>query len=198
MTPILPPETWDHIIDLLDSDYSALTTCMLVCKSWEPRSRHNLPGWMAFANRDEIVQVAQDNGTLWKGPRNVQILGGTMDERKPIPHLTTFAAMLAGPWTRVRMMQIKFAEWRARDMTPLIFLHLSAFSSVTTLDLSHVTFPSIVALRRLIWCFPNLRSLHFLDVSFLVYGATPPGFAGCPQELMSLEYSAVGIRLPTF
>ncbi|RDB18300.1 hypothetical protein Hypma_000550 [Hypsizygus marmoreus] len=42
LTPVIPQELIDAIIDHLFSDRSALAACSLVCKAWISRSRHHL------------------------------------------------------------------------------------------------------------------------------------------------------------
>lgn len=190
--PILPPEICDYIIDCLKGDYSTLMTCMLVCKSWAPRSRHNLPHFMHFDCHEKVVQVAQHSGTLWKGPEIVHVWGRDNSHDKPIHHLSTFAAMLAGRWTRVKQLRIISARWRAGDMTPEVFLHLSTFSSVVNLGLDHVAFQSIVTLRRLICCFPNLQTLLCHNLSFRRHSAVLPESAKWPQALSSLNLRGYG------
>ena len=52
--PRLPPEISDCIIDLLSKEREVLKRCCLVSKSWVPRTRRYLFGWVEFVNPDDI------------------------------------------------------------------------------------------------------------------------------------------------
>ncbi|PCH40203.1 hypothetical protein WOLCODRAFT_162175 [Wolfiporia cocos MD-104 SS10] len=66
----------------------------------------------------------------------------------------------------VRHLVIQNAIWKPSDFHPLIFVHLSAFSSVTTLRLFIVTFPKVREFGRLVCALPSLVRLSCVNVLF--------------------------------
>jgi hypothetical protein len=53
--PHLPPELFDHIIDLLHGEHETLKSCYLVSKSWAQRVRKHLFSKVTFASLDDFV-----------------------------------------------------------------------------------------------------------------------------------------------
>jgi len=52
--PHLPPETLDHLIDLLHNEPETLEQCCLVSKSWVPRTRIHLFADIKFRSADDL------------------------------------------------------------------------------------------------------------------------------------------------
>jgi len=52
--PRLPPETLDHLIDLLHNEPETLKQCCLVSKSWVPRTRTHLFADIKFRSGDDL------------------------------------------------------------------------------------------------------------------------------------------------
>ena len=50
----VPPEIQDHIVDFLQDNRKALRQCCLVCKSWVPRTRKHLFGFVRFRRLRDI------------------------------------------------------------------------------------------------------------------------------------------------
>lgn len=170
--PRLPLEIFWLILDSLSAqeDYHTLTACMLVCRLWGSHIRRMLPMMFMLSGKPQVARLGKHKGQRWKGPGQVFLSGGggqasSGGKTISIAHIGTFSAMFARRWTRIKLMRIDNGEWRAGDMRPEVFLHLSAFTSVTSLGLGVVNFSSVVFLGRLVRALPNLKSLRCEAVS---------------------------------
>lgn len=166
--PSLPIEIWEHIIDYMSGDYHSLTSCSMVCRDWRPRSLFRLPTRITVHTRDDVLRLAMQKGTMWKGPEQVCIHALHHGHDRRIPHFALFSIMLAGRWKRTRQLSIHSADWRAQDMLPNVFLGLATFEFVTHLSLHNVSLPSIVIFRRLACSFPMLQHLSCQKLAFSV------------------------------
>lgn len=164
----LPIEIWEHIIDYMSGDYHSLTSCSMVCRDWRPRSLFRLPTRITVHTRDDVLRLAMQKGTMWKGPEQVCIHALHHGHDRRIPHFALFSIMLAGRWKRTRQLSIHSADWRAQDMLPNVFLGLATFEFVTHLSLHNVSLPSIVIFRRLVCSFPMLQHLSCRKLAFSV------------------------------
>ena len=54
MSPRLPPEIFDYIVDLLHDKSETLRNCCLASKSWVPRARTHLFAEVAFRSLDDL------------------------------------------------------------------------------------------------------------------------------------------------
>jgi len=94
-----------------------------------------------------------------------------------IPHLGTFATMLAGKWRRVEALYIERGKWLSGDMHADLFLHLATWAAITYLDLNNISFPTVATFGRLIFSLPNLEQLKCIDVSFAKTNFDPSVFS---------------------
>ncbi|PCH36861.1 hypothetical protein WOLCODRAFT_83379, partial [Wolfiporia cocos MD-104 SS10] len=166
----LPTEVCERIIDWQWDDVWMLHRCARVCKAWTPRCRYWMQRVVALYNRNHVqghARRARAQPHLLQQARSVWVTGGGMQgERVPIPHLGTLAIMAAAKLPLVWRLDIQDAIWKPSDFHPLIFVHLSAFSSVTTLRLSDVTFPKVREFGRLVCALPSLVLLRCENVLF--------------------------------
>jgi len=95
-------------------------------------------------------------GADWRGAISVEVDGRL---RTPISHLGLFAIMFAGIFTNVESISLQDVAWKSGDLHPDVFLHLSAFTSITQLHLKTVKFQSVTIFSRLITSLPNLETL---------------------------------------
>jgi len=186
MLAVLPPETWDMIIDQLIYEYETLAACRLVCRQWRPRAWRVLRKGLDFYGREDVLYVAKVARTIRsKGPRKVDLFGGKEDERGPISHLAAFVAMFAGRWTRIEDMWIREANWGAGVLGPDTLLYLSAFTSITALHLYGITFPTVVTFGHLVCALPNLGWLDCDSLCFSMPFSDPLVFSKwVPKEAL--------------
>jgi len=115
--------------------------------------------------------------------RVVVIRGGRhAGRRSPVPHLGTFAAMLARRLTRLKEFCLWSANWDPSLMQADVLLHLSAFHSVTLLSLINVVFPSTQIFGRLVCSLPNLDMLYCIDIKFTQPTFDAAFFLKCPPH----------------
>ncbi|PCH36866.1 hypothetical protein WOLCODRAFT_157556 [Wolfiporia cocos MD-104 SS10] len=165
--PQLPTEVCERIIDWLWEYTWMLWRCALVCKAWTPRCRYQMQRNVTLYNRSHVqghARRARAQLHLLQQARSVSVWGE--GERAPIPHLGTFAMMAAAKLPLMWRLDILDAIWKLRDFHPLIFVHLSAFSSVTTLRLYDVTFPKVREFGRLVCALPSLVRLKCYNMLF--------------------------------
>lgn len=168
--PALPIEVWECVIDHLWDDHRTLIACVLVCRTWYPRSRLHILGCVAFNDTKQIHQLAKlarmsspDTDLI----RRVIFRGGLRPgEHRPVPHLGTFAAMLAGRLTNLGMLCVANADWQPSMLQPDVFLNLSIFTSITELSLNDVRMPSAQTFGQLVCALPNLQALYVGDLAF--------------------------------
>ncbi|CCL98451.1 uncharacterized protein FIBRA_00449 [Fibroporia radiculosa] len=182
----LPIEVVESIIDHLSFSFYTLKACALVCKSWYPRSRLHLLRRIVLFSRTQVKHFAHVmQRSLHVGPDSLAITNvsnmvsevvlrgddSTLDippttarasppNRAPsIAHLSTFAVMLARKLPRLTYLGITSATFTRSSLHPDVHLHLSAFVSITWLDLHNVAFASPADFARLVCAFPGVRRL---------------------------------------
>ncbi|KAF9809333.1 hypothetical protein IEO21_07435 [Rhodonia placenta] len=169
--PSLPVEIWLEVVAgfVEERDYDALANCTRVCKFFRFWCRRHLSEQMAFKSEQDVERIKADAARAegWKGPHTVHIIGER--ESKATSHLSTFVSKFAGRWTEIQWLHLDKVhwppQWQAADAA--IFQDMSRFTSITTLELDGVTFPSVVTLGRLICALPRLTTLWLADVRFL-------------------------------
>ncbi|TFY65292.1 hypothetical protein EVJ58_g2071 [Rhodofomes roseus] len=145
--------------------WATLISCTLVCRAWYRRSWFHLHWQISVRSREQAVALSRllrAEPRLREAVQRVSIAGGLdrNQERLPIPHLATFAAMLARKLPNVKEFVVRHAEWRLTDVRPRSVAYLNDFSSVYSLKLVNVTFASTMLFGRLISAFPALTWMH--------------------------------------
>ncbi|EED82047.1 predicted protein [Postia placenta Mad-698-R] len=170
MLRTLPLEIWLQIIEEAGAagEYDALEACAKANRGGllEERAQRCIPDEMTFRTQEDVASINMRQ--RWKGPKEVRIEGGRQSgERRPIPHLATFASRLAGKWTNVKELTIERAEWRVHDLVlPSLILDLACLG-IEHLRLYDITFPTILTFWRLVCGLPNLDTLGLCDVKFM-------------------------------
>lgn len=173
-------------------DYAALRACALVCRAWSPRARHNLFFRVGLRTAREL-KLFLDVAPTGQRTREIEL---TLPLRTPGPHpgacrrsqcgttatttttepgrehresASLASPLLAGAARGVRVLALHYSEW----LYPRAYIRLlgAQFAAVTTLDLYCVTFPTGGDLARVVWGFPNLRSVRCCGV-VVKYGGT--------------------------
>ncbi|PCH36789.1 hypothetical protein WOLCODRAFT_53701, partial [Wolfiporia cocos MD-104 SS10] len=166
----LPTEVCERIIDWQWDRPQTLQRCALVCKAWTPRCRYQMQRHVALWDRSHVqghARRARAQPHILEQARTVWVAGAAKNgERAPIPQLGTFAMMAAAKLPLAWRLEIEDAIWKPSDFHPLIFVHLSAFTSLTALLLYDVTFPKVRELGRLVCALPSLVHLRCSNVLF--------------------------------
>ncbi|KAI0745080.1 hypothetical protein C8Q76DRAFT_702435 [Earliella scabrosa] len=159
-------------------DYPTLLACVLVCQAWHPRARHNLFSRVvvrsckalqlfllaseAGARADELeltLPLAIDDPSL-----DLDHPGGDTSHKNK----ERIGASLASPAftaavRSVTLLTLSDSEW----LYPRTYITIfgSSFSSLRTLDLYRVTFPTAGDLARLLWSFRTPQTLECTEVN---------------------------------
>ncbi|KZT68698.1 hypothetical protein DAEQUDRAFT_315962 [Daedalea quercina L-15889] len=175
----VPIEVWERMIDILAAEnkyedhynweappgWFTLINCTLVCKAWYRRSWYHLHWQIPLRTREQVVALLKHlraEPRLQGAIERISIAGGLDRDqhRLPIPHLATFAAMLANKLPHVNELLIRHAEWRIADVRLQLLSNLHAFRSVYILKLVNVTFASEMLFGRLLSALPSLVLLN--------------------------------------
>lgn len=165
----LPVEVWEEVFDCLYDwvDYESLQNCSAVCKQWRQRCLLHLQiTTLVLSDREQVARVAKATRAGYYPAGSIQEVVIGSRTWQPIPHLNSFVAMFANRSFNVKQIAIQYALWRAGDVRPDVFLHLSAFTSVVRLSLGEVAFPDFATLRHLIYALPSLQGLGCWGVTF--------------------------------
>jgi len=87
----------------------------------------------------------------------------------------------------LKTLVIQDAQWQPDEMHVDVFLHLSAFASITRLTLFHVIFPSVQTFRRLVSALPGITTLHCDLVSFKAHDLRVDTYIRRPRNLAALD-----------
>ncbi|KAH9915649.1 uncharacterized protein B0H18DRAFT_92597 [Fomitopsis serialis] len=200
--PRLPVEVCERIIDYVaagwDTGYpiakgephlTTLTSCALVCQDWYFLTWYHLRQRIHLRDRTDVLSLSK---TLRAKPRlreviqQVVISGASPGKRQAIPHLGTFAAMLAGKAPRLSRITIEDAEWTIGSVRMEDIGFLGVFSYIDTLNISKVTLSSVAQLSHLVSALPRLRKLWCFEVDCLQKQHVSP--ASLPLNCANLEH----------
>ncbi|PCH38777.1 hypothetical protein WOLCODRAFT_57171, partial [Wolfiporia cocos MD-104 SS10] len=173
----LPIEIWDSIIDCLWDEPKALAACEVVCKAWHTRSQFLIERGGAMlpplTGQREVYRFARFMRAVPRYRqmvRRIGVEGGTAKEEgkeKPLAHLGSLAAMIAGfDFPHLEVLLITQGVWLTGAVSDDVFLHLSAFTTITHMALDFVTFPSVTAFGRLVCSLLGLEELGLHEIQF--------------------------------
>ncbi|KAH9930343.1 uncharacterized protein B0H18DRAFT_1117025 [Fomitopsis serialis] len=200
--PRLPVEVCERIIDHVaagvnlgyhflmkgEPHLSTLTSCALVCQDWYYLSWYHLRQRIYLRDRKDVLSLSK---TLRAKPRlreviqQVVISGASHGERKPIRHLETFAAMLAGKAPRLSWITIEDAEWTIGSIRMKDIGFLGVFNCIVTGRIFKVTLLNAAQLSHLVSALPRLRNLWCYSVDCLQKQHVSP--ASLPLNSANLE-----------
>ncbi|KAH9911944.1 uncharacterized protein B0H18DRAFT_1217493 [Fomitopsis serialis] len=140
-----------------------LLSCPLVCRDWHHYPLFYLREYAELRDRQQVIALSNHlraKSRLGGAVKRVTIFGGSdPDVAKPVPQLGTFTPMLARKLPNSEVLQIRHAEL-ALGAVPLASMRrLTAFPSLTVLELTSVHFSSPSQLVQLLSAIPTLRSL---------------------------------------
>ena len=184
MSPALPPETLDAIIDHLQDERDTLKTCCTVSKSWVPRTRNHLFAWVRFngSRLEEWKKIFPDpSNSPAHHTRSLYIYG---------------VLAVTADWIRA-FHNVEHLWIEHTERTPLVpFYALSP--AVKSLHLAHTT----TDIFDLICSFPLLEDLVLFDLLHSEVGeldtpSTSPKFTGYLDLNVEWGLDTVAYRLCT-
>ena len=164
--PELPLDVYELIIDFVWPDRDALLACALTCRAWYARSRSNLFYRVELYN---LAQLSQYSTRLAADAR----VGHALRELYVTPYhaqsqlLGEFPFVLAGQLPAVSRLRIDIRRDFYPYIAPDFHSALARFSSVTTLELWRVQFPTLGDFSALVCALPGLRSLALWMVDWV-------------------------------
>ncbi|KAH9922422.1 uncharacterized protein B0H18DRAFT_1018290 [Fomitopsis serialis] len=168
----MPIEIWERIIDLMAENvnrhwslrrspqWKTLISCALTCKALYNRARWHLRGNIILRNRADVTSFSRLLRTtpyLRQTMRFITISGGSGALPLPVPHLGTFAIMLARYLPKIQTLVISNAKWGVGSVRQKDIVHLAAFHAIEELTLDYVCFATVSQFSQLISALPNLQ-----------------------------------------
>ncbi|CCM00818.1 uncharacterized protein FIBRA_02860 [Fibroporia radiculosa] len=150
--PSLPIEVWEQVIDL-SWEFDSVKACSLTVLL---KDKKQVAHMARLVRREPYLKDAVKKVVLMGGDRDFEVL----------PHFGTFAAMLARQLTRAAKLEVHWAKWQTGLFHPDVFLHMTAFTSITHLRIYFVSFPSVLVFGRFVSALPQLKQLECAHVHF--------------------------------
>ncbi|PCH44038.1 hypothetical protein WOLCODRAFT_154085 [Wolfiporia cocos MD-104 SS10] len=156
-----PPREWWELLPsrrdaLLPQFYSETVASRIPIGLWD-----RILGYLA--NEREALGIVEEKDILvlaWKAVAEEGKQRSRGDNQRSLAHVGTFAAMFAGGHLpRLSALSILDGEWTPGAIPQSVFLHLSSFHSITSLELHDIILPSITVLLRLVCAFDRLQEL---------------------------------------
>ncbi|KAH9837546.1 uncharacterized protein C8Q71DRAFT_547979 [Rhodofomes roseus] len=172
---LLPMEIWEHVIDLIAEKverqwnllkcpwWLTLISCALTCKALYNRARWHLRGNVMLLTQSNVVSFARllrAEPYLRPVMRFVTIAGSPSRRHLPIPHIGTFAIMLARCLPRMQALVITNANWTIGSIRQQDIVNLAAFRCINELTLQDIRFATVSQLGQLISSVPQLQILR--------------------------------------
>ncbi|KAH9829546.1 uncharacterized protein C8Q71DRAFT_400356 [Rhodofomes roseus] len=190
---VLPTEVCEQIIDLIYCDSPvpmdqetarALKSCQLVCKAWSYRSRHYLLHTIIVRDEAELQAISRALSRSRDRAARVRQLILAVNRQSGVPLVRVFSLTLVRRLPNVKHLCLR--GMASRDGLPRLSsqIHLKAltmlsyFTSLSSLTLQDVTFPSITILIRICAALHALKTLECQEIHFVdwcnVYIPTRP------------------------
>ncbi|KAJ7669997.1 hypothetical protein DFH06DRAFT_1321025 [Mycena polygramma] len=155
MSPQMPPELTDRIIDCLSDSQPDLRACSLVCRQWLSSSRHHL-------FQSVTVQPTLEFLTMLQAPSDpVRHHTQTLDFRFWPPRMDAITSQILD-----RLSHASRLKTLILGPSPPSALHCQALSRVSTLSLQHSCFSSCVDFACFLTSFPALRELELKAITW--------------------------------
>ncbi len=166
----IPIEIQEIAIDVLHDDPSSLRACALVCHAWLPRSRLNLfrsislhPG----RSLDNLFDLFQEKPFIRSFVEQISVSLRRGDESTPTL-FETIPIRLITELPNIRAFTFRDESRGATppyiSFRPLALACFKQYSSVETLHIGPLVFPTCSHLVRLVAAFPSLRHPHLVQV----------------------------------
>jgi hypothetical protein len=166
MTPIIPLELWDWIIDHLHDDERALSTCGLVCRSWISSSRFHLFRTIQLSKFDIKTSLAlcAPGSTIPPYVRALEMFENDAPTKWHSPWVSN-ALQKMPRLGALERLSLHFVAWGS--LTPEAKERLFALShGLKTLSLINVEFETISQALHFISSAPLLECLSLENSTF--------------------------------
>ncbi|KAJ7669984.1 hypothetical protein DFH06DRAFT_1468702 [Mycena polygramma] len=155
MSPRMPPELTERIIDCLSNSQPDLLACSLVCRQWLPSSIRHL-------FESVTVQPTLQFLTLLQAPSDpVRYHTQTLDFRVWPPRTDTITSQILDRFSHASRLKTIIL-----GPSPPSALHFRALSRVSTLCLRHSCFSSCADFTCFLFSFPALRELELKAITW--------------------------------
>ncbi|KAI0918040.1 hypothetical protein AcW1_007019 [Taiwanofungus camphoratus] len=181
MTPTLPIELCEHVIDFLWQDRRALLACALTCRAWLNTSRYHLYGAHHILIRDLSELGLFSRQVIAEPLEGERVRALTVSPAQSRSHiLISFPFMLARKLPGLDCLNIIAAHDDPclifPSVPPVSSMAISEFTSITKLRMSHTMFSTLTDFGRLICALPNISALTCWKVSWASVGLHPHTF----------------------
>ncbi|KAJ7669970.1 hypothetical protein DFH06DRAFT_1372538 [Mycena polygramma] len=189
MSPRMPPELTDRIIDCLSDSQPDLRACSLVCRQWLPSSRHHL-------FESVTMQPTLEFLTMLQAPSDpVRHHTQTLDFRIWPPRMDTITSQILD-----RLSHASRLKTIILGPSPPLALNSQALSRVSTLSLQHSCFSSGADFACFLSGFPALRELELkalesLSIQGLRGKSAILPWISCPE--LAPRTRTLSLSLPT-
>lgn len=193
MTPYIPAELCDQIIDCLRDDKTALRTCGITCRSWLPRARHHLFSRAAidWTNCDTFKDLLLSSNNIGHHIRTIEIEGAlgvfSMDRQHTAAlskWLHSIPRVIPAALVNVQELDLALVTIDAA-ITASFFARLP---SVTKLSLCACTLDSFNTLVEMFYSMPLLQDLV---VSFSEWSGNVPGLVSHSSRRRAPELKSI-------
>ncbi|KAK0472012.1 hypothetical protein IW261DRAFT_1571258 [Armillaria novae-zelandiae] len=172
---VLPLELQEEIIDELSADIKNLKKCSFVCKRWRSRTHFHAFSSIRLQHTSvETFSSFRDNPfsffTIYPRARRIRVVGSHQHHDAiswNSSQLRALARALQGlrDVGNASVLVLENLNWEALAGSPIPSLMLS-LDSVSSLELSSVTFPRHLQFAELVAGFTALRHVVFQDIEF--------------------------------
>lgn len=183
---LLPTELNEAVVDFIE-DAATLRSTSLVCKEWLTRSRFNLFRSVELCLPDHLEHFV---ALLSQAPQIAPFVKELCISENSVvallrPALSIIARFptILSPLVRPRRLVVQDQLWSVTRYDPDYHFGLSHLSSITSLELCNVTFPSVADMSIVLRA---LGRLQFLDARCVE----------CDRNLDATTLAAIGCELP--
>ncbi len=184
----IPCELWNHIINFLELEPYPLLACCLTCRSFWGHTHYKLiklSSLSLFLDKyTDINRLVDEVRTI---PGRAQTIREFSLSGKPALAFSIVSHRLASQLVNLSTFHLSYISEVPDVPSSTWFLYGRAFSSVASLHLHAVQFPSFMDFVRLVTSFHALQSLR-LDSISCVHPGTPPNTLRSPRKLKPLEH----------
>ncbi|KAG7444639.1 uncharacterized protein BT62DRAFT_217402 [Guyanagaster necrorhizus] len=175
LTAVLPLELQEEIIDELSADLQNLKKCSFVCKRWRSRTYFHAFSSIRLQHTSvETFSSFRDNPfsffTIYPRARRIRIVG-SHQHHDGVSWNSSQLEALAGALQGLKdignasVLILENTNWEALAGSPIPSLMLS-LDTISSLELSYVTFPQYTHFSELVAGFTALRHVVFQDIEF--------------------------------
>ncbi|KAJ6512689.1 hypothetical protein C8R45DRAFT_325385 [Mycena sanguinolenta] len=174
MTPRIPVELLEQIMDTLYADRKTVGACGLVSTEWVPRSRHILFSTVdLFASDSHRFQelLGCPTCTFASSVFHLSVAGGTNAETAPEAFYRLVTSLAFGRLAHVRFLRLSNLEWTSFSVLQQSAIEsgLARLTHLAKFELHSMSFHDLKDALRVASSFPFLNHIRFVDIRFSKY-----------------------------